>query len=365
MKKILLALLALPFLSVDAQELPSQPKPGKCYIKCITADEFTTETKTLVVSPSFKKLRVIPATFKTVTDRVLIKEATVKKVFVPAVFETVRVDVPGAGSFKNYRVVPAKFGSSSETFEVYPKTGKWEYTELDNCPSANKEDCVVACFVERPSRSTTIPVKTLAADAQVLESSEDLKGTSYTKRVIKTPPTFREIPVPAEYGVIKKRVVDVPAKIVEEVVPQQTKTVTITKLSKKGGITVWEEVDCNIASGANMLPINYELNSARITGSSARILDNNLVNLMRSKPGLRIEIMSHTDSRGDDSYNRALSQQRAQSVVNYLVRKGISRSRLIARGYGESRLVNRCGNGVNCSESQHSQNRRTEFRILR
>ena len=74
--------------------------------------------------------------------------------------------------------------------------------------------------------------------------------------------------------------------------------------------------------------------------------------------------MSHTDSRGNDDYNMSLSQQRANSVVNYLVGKGISRSRLVAKGYGETRLVNRCANGVECSEADHKKNRRTEFRII-
>jgi outer membrane protein OmpA-like peptidoglycan-associated protein len=60
----------------------------------------------------------------------------------------------------------------------------------------------------------------------------------------------------------------------------------------------------------------------------------------------------------------SLSQQRANSVVNYLVSKGISRSRLTAKGYGETRLVNKCANGVECTEGQHQQNRRTEFRVI-
>lgn len=75
--------------------------------------------------------------------------------------------------------------------------------------------------------------------------------------------------------------------------------------------------------------------------------------------------MSHTDSRGNDAYNMSLSQQRANAVVNYLVSKGISRSRLSARGFGETRLVNRCSNGVKCSEADHKRNRRTEFRVIK
>lgn len=173
-----------------------------------------------------------------------------------------------------------------------------------------------------------------------------------------------EIEIPAEYAIIKKQVVDQPAQVIEEVVPEVTKTVTRTELVKKGGMTVWEEVDCSIASGANILPILYELNSARLTAESKQIIDDNLLKLMKDKPNLRIEIMSHTDSRGNDAYNMSLSQQRAQSVVNYLVGKGISRNRLVAKGYGETRLKNRCANGVECSENEHHANRRTEFRIL-
>ncbi|WP_317131918.1 OmpA family protein [Seonamhaeicola marinus] len=107
----------------------------------------------------------------------------------------------------------------------------------------------------------------------------------------------------------------------------------------------------------------YELGSARITPASKKTIDNTLLPLLNSKP-VSIELMSHTDSRGNDDFNMSLSQQRANSVVNYLVSKGISRSRLIAKGYGETRLVNRCSNGVDCSETEHKKNRRTEFRVI-
>ncbi|MCB0622112.1 MAG: OmpA family protein, partial [Saprospiraceae bacterium] len=65
------------------------------------------------------------------------------------------------------------------------------------------------------------------------------------------------------------------------------------------------------------------------------------------------------------SYNLRLSQQRADAAVNYIVSRGISRSRISARGYGETRLVNRCDDGVDCTEAEHQANRRTEIRILR
>lgn len=78
-------------------------------------------------------------------------------------------------------------------------------------------------------------------------------------------------------------------------------------------------------------------------------------------PDLKIDIRSHTDSRGNDAYNEALSQRRATSTLNYLVAKGIDASRLSAQGMGETQHVNNCSNGVPCSKGEHQKNRRSEF----
>lgn len=109
--------------------------------------------------------------------------------------------------------------------------------------------------------------------------------------------------------------------------------------------------------------ILYDFDKSNIRPDAALILDN-VVSVMQINPSLRIELSSHTDSRGNDNYNMKLSQRRADAAVEYLVSRGISRSRLVSKGYGESRLVNKCGNGVDCSEEQHQENRRTEIKIL-
>lgn len=85
---------------------------------------------------------------------------------------------------------------------------------------------------------------------------------------------------------------------------------------------------------------------------------------MRDNPSLVIELSSHTDSRGAELYNLKLSERRAHAAVDYLVSRGIARDRLIGKGYGESRLVNRCADGVVCSDDEHQENRRTEVEIL-
>jgi len=347
------------------QELPPTAQPGKCYVKCISADEYRDVTETVVIKPEYKVLTATPATYKTVDEKVLVKEASKKYVIHPAVYETVSENYDSKAGETLMEVIPAKFGNSSQTVQVQPKSGRWEYKKLDNCPSVNKDECMVACYVELPEVNQTIPITTLVANATTQSTTKPATTASYKKQVIKTPASVEEIEVPAEYQTVRKVVVDQPAGVKETVVPAETKTITKKELVKKGGITTWEEVDCTLlSSSGNLLPIYYDLNSAKLTPAAEKIIDEKLLSLMNSKPGIKVEISSYTDSRGNDDYNMALSQQRAQSVVNYLVSKGISRDRLVATGYGETRLVNRCSNGVDCTETEHAQNRRTEFRVL-
>ena len=108
--------------------------------------------------------------------------------------------------------------------------------------------------------------------------------------------------------------------------------------------------------------IYYDLDKSDIRPDAAAGLDK-LVKIMQDNPDIKVELGSHTDSRAKDAYNMKLSQRRAESAVNYIVSRGISSSRITAKGYGESMLINRCKNDVKCSEEEHQQNRRTEFKV--
>lgn len=85
--------------------------------------------------------------------------------------------------------------------------------------------------------------------------------------------------------------------------------------------------------------------------------------VMEQYPTLSIAVKSHTDSRGNDAYNQSLSEKRAQATQQYLIDQGVDKRRLSAKGYGESKLINKCANGVKCTEAEHQQNRRSEFII--
>jgi len=109
--------------------------------------------------------------------------------------------------------------------------------------------------------------------------------------------------------------------------------------------------------------IYYDFDKWDILPESEVELDK-LVKVMNDNPSWKVELGSHTDCRGSDAYNEKLSQKRSESAVAYIVSQGISQDRIIAKGYGESQLVNECDDGVPCTAEQHRQNRRTEFKIL-
>ena len=109
--------------------------------------------------------------------------------------------------------------------------------------------------------------------------------------------------------------------------------------------------------------ILYEVGKSEVPARCIPQLDK-LSTLLKKNTDIKIELSSHTDSRGADEFNLNLSQKRAESIVTFLINSGVSSSQLVARGYGESQLVNSCGNDSNCPEEMHEPNRRTEFKIL-
>ncbi len=110
--------------------------------------------------------------------------------------------------------------------------------------------------------------------------------------------------------------------------------------------------------------INYDLDKWDIRYDASEVLDR-LLAIMLEYPDLEIRLESHTDSRGSDDYNLLLSKRRARSAFEYLIDRGITSDRIQHEGYGETRLLNRCANGVECTEEEHEVNRRTIVKVIR
>ena len=113
----------------------------------------------------------------------------------------------------------------------------------------------------------------------------------------------------------------------------------------------------------NTNPIYFDNDKYDIRKDAAYEL-NRVIKILQEHPTMVIEAGSHTDSNNTEVYNQSLSENRAKSVKEYIVSRGIEANRIISKGYGEMQLTNQCKSFVKCTSEEHQANRRTEFRII-
>jgi len=148
---------------------------------------------------------------------------------------------------------------------------------------------------------------------------------------------------------------------IEKIVTTPKKSSQIEELLQLETVQIASGVD--IGKILNLNPIYFDFDKDYIRKDAAVELAKILV-YMETNPNIHIDIRSHTDSQGDDTYNMQLSQRRNVSTRNWFIAKGIDASRLSGKGYGETQPVNQCTNGVACSEEQYQLNRRSEFIVV-
>ncbi|WP_212003894.1 OmpA family protein [Chitinophaga sp. HK235] len=134
----------------------------------------------------------------------------------------------------------------------------------------------------------------------------------------------------------------------------------IDKTTAKRKLTPEEEKD---KAELEKLQFYYKFNSTELLTESRRILDY-VAAVMQRHPDWKLLVVSYTDSRGSDNYNKDLSTMRCYSVINYLDDKGISPTRIYYRNMTKNAIVNGCLDGVPCDEKQHQENRRSELKVL-
>ena len=123
------------------------------------------------------------------------------------------------------------------------------------------------------------------------------------------------------------------------------------------------EVGTDLAKVLKIENIYFDYDKANIRKDAAEELAK-IVAIMKEYPTMKVDVRLHTDSRGSDKYNLALSERRAKSTIKWIVSHGIKKNRITGKGYGETQLVNGCSNGVPCTEEEHQANRRSEFIIV-
>lgn len=120
------------------------------------------------------------------------------------------------------------------------------------------------------------------------------------------------------------------------------------------------KLDDDLFKTFNLNKIYFNLDKWNIRPDAAIELKK-IIDVMNQNPTIKIDVRSHTDSRQTKKYNKLLSDRRAKSTIMWFIKNGIKADRLTGKGYGETQLINKCADGVKCSEKEHQENRRSEF----
>jgi len=246
----LLALMFTTTVIAQEQDIPFDDLPptqefGKCYAKCKAADVYETVSQQVLVKEASTKLSKVAAVYENGSERLMVKEGRTDYKVIPAKYSTVTEKVMIRPEQRRVRTVPAKYRTETRSVLVSEARGQWIKKKKDpNCFSDNPEDCYIACYEEVPAKYRTEKYKVLDVPATTTEDIIPAKYQTVTKRVIATPSTVVEVPIDAQYKNVPTKVLVSPEAVTEVVIPAVYKTVNERRLVKKGGYSVWTEILC-------------------------------------------------------------------------------------------------------------------------
>lgn len=284
MSAVIVMAVSAASLQLNAQygDLPADAVPGKCYSKCMIPAQYETVSEEILVKEASTVLQIIPEQYETVTEEVLVKEAYTVYEVVPPKFTTVSeevlvkeagmrlecVDANGnvVGSARSGSC-PAVYESQTEEMLVAPASTKWVRGKADpNCISENPNDCMVWCMKEVPAQYKTIRKQVLTSSPSVREVAIPAEYKTITRTVLDMQAmaaqanggagggkTIMELApgiygysrtVPAEYKTITRRVLSNAASTTQTVIPAEYKTVTSRQMISSGSVTDFREVLC-------------------------------------------------------------------------------------------------------------------------
>ncbi len=245
-----MALFFTANLTAQEQDIPFADLPptdefGKCYAKCKAADVYETVSQQVLVKEASTVLKKVAAVYETRTERVLVKEGRTDYKVIPAKYSTVTERVMIQPESRKVRTVPAKYRTETRSVLVSEARGQWVKKKKDpNCFSDNPEDCYIACYEEVPAKYRTEKYQVLDQPATSTEDVIPAKYQNVTKRVISEPSRVVEVPVDPVYKNVSVKSLVSPAAATETVIPAKYKTVSERRLVSKGGYSVWTEILC-------------------------------------------------------------------------------------------------------------------------
>jgi peptidoglycan-associated lipoprotein len=283
-------------------------------------------------------------------------------------YQFIDLSTKGSGDSKTIDKYTATLTPKRAYSMIVSKAGYYNDTITFNTTDIDKTTTIKKTANMRP-----LPIISANLEAKAESNGQPLTGVNYTltelssnKSDARVLDVYRAgLPLNKSFRLIAGKAGYTPDTVVFNT-NGITETTTIEKLLKLKVKIITVKKDEKIALNDIFYKLDkFEANDAHMQNfeKAQQSLDY-LYNIMAKYPAIVIELGSHTDARGSDAYNMTLSQKRADGVKAYLVAKGIKTDNIIAKGYGETQLVNRCANGVKCDDDEHLQNRRTEFKIV-
>lgn len=221
---------------------PPMAKPGECYTQVLIPAEYDTITERVLVEEASTRIEIIPAQYETVKERVLVREASQRLEVVPATFKTIKERVLIRPAQERLIEIPAEYGFVEERILVKPATTVWKpgrgpYERIDNATGE------IVCLVEVPAEYRTVKRRVVKNPATTRREVIPAEYAEVEKTVMATPPTTRVIDIPAEYKEIEvRRMVSAPQEKVVEI-PARFETVT-RQIVKNSAYNDWRLILC-------------------------------------------------------------------------------------------------------------------------
>lgn len=244
--KILLGAALFATGTVMAQDFPPNAVPGNCYAKCVIPEQYETVTEEVLVKEASTRIEVAPATYRTAEEQILVKDGYTVLTVTPPQYNTVTEEVMVKEASSRLRYVPPTYETVTEQMLISPATTKWvKNTNRQGCESANPNDCNIWCLREVPAQYKTVSRQVLRTPATTEETPVPAEYKTVTRTVVQTPAQVMENSVPPEYRTITKQVLDVPAQANTIAVPAEYRTMTTRQLVSPGGYSEWRQVNCS------------------------------------------------------------------------------------------------------------------------
>ena len=234
----------------DGQLFPPNPKAGECYARVLIPEKYKTLEERVLVKEASERFEVIPARYDTVTERVLVKEATSRLEVVPATYETVTETVVVKPASTRIVEVPATYKTITEQVLDKPASTVWKKGSASSYGTAALSETVNAtgelmCLVEVPATYKTVQRQVIDTAATTREVTVPEVTKTVERRIVKTPATTREVTIPAVYDEVEVTKLVEPAKQRRIEIPAEYRTVTKREMTAPAAMS-WQTVLCEI-----------------------------------------------------------------------------------------------------------------------